>query len=99
MKDEITNPFASKEYRFLFWLTEHQTMVAGQLVVKFSQKELAVECGSCETTVNRWLATLRRTGCITSMKKGNYSITSRGREVIAKMSEVEKVLGGKHNAG
>ncbi len=99
MKDAIANPFASKEYRFLCWLAEHQTMVAGQPVVRFSQKELAFECGSCETTVNRWLSTLRRTGCITSIKKGNYSITSRGREVIAKMNEVEKVLGGKHNAG
>ena len=99
MKDTATNPFVSKEYRFLCWLMDHQTTVAGQQVVKFSQKELAVECGSCETTVNRWLTTLRRTGCITQIKKGCYSITSRGYEVIAKMNEVEKVLGGKHNAG
>lgn len=99
MNSTTTNPFASKEYRFLCWLMEHQTTVAGQKVVKFSQKELAVECGSCETTINRWLATLRHVGCIASMKKGNYYITSRGREVIAKMNEVEKVLGGKRNAG
>ena len=97
--NSTTNPFASKEYRFLCWLTEHQTTVAGQQVVRFSQKELAVECGSCETTINRWLATLRHAGCIASIKKGNYCITSRGREVIAKMNEVEKVLGGKRNAG
>ena len=32
-------------------------------------------------------------------KKCNYSATSRGREVIAKMNEVEIALGGKSNAG
>lgn len=99
MKDKSSNPFASKEYRFLCWLTEHQTMVAGKQVVRFSQKELAVECGNCETTINRWLTTLRQTGCIASIKKGNYSVTSRGYEVIAKMNEVEKVLGGNDNGG
>ena len=97
MKDRSSNPFASKEYHFLCWLTEHQTMVAGKQVIKFSQKELAVECGNCETTVNRWLATLRHAGCIASMKKGTYSVTSRGHEVIAKMNEIEKVLGGKND--
>ena len=97
--NSTTNPFASKEYRFLCWLMEHQTTVAGQQVVKFSQKELAVECGSCETLINRWLSTLRHAGCIASIKRGNYYITNRGYEVIAKMNEVEKVLGGKHYAG
>lgn len=99
MKSADTNPFVSKEYGFLCWLMEHQTMAVGQKIVKFSQKELAIECGNCETTINRWLATLRRAGCISSIKKGNYCITNRGYEVIAKMEEVEKILGGKHNAG
>ncbi|MBR1821962.1 MAG: helix-turn-helix domain-containing protein [Clostridia bacterium] len=99
MKDKPTNPFASKEYRFLCWLAEHQSTVAGKKVVRFSQKELAVECESCETTINRWLATLRDAGCVESAKKGNYCVTPRGHAVIAKMKAVEKVLGGKENAG
>ena len=99
MKNELNNPFASKEYYFLCWLTDHQTMVAGKQVVKFSQKELAVEFGNCETTVNRMLTSLRRAGCITSIKKGNYTVTRRGYEVIAKMNEIDRVLGGKDNGG
>ncbi len=99
MDDRFINPFASKEYHFLCWLSDHQTMVARKQVIKFSQKEIAVEYGNCETTVNRMLTTLRRAGCIASIKNGNYSVTSRGYEVIAKMNELEKVLGGKNNGG
>lgn len=93
------NPFASKEYLFLLWLSEHQLTVGGKPVVKYSQKELAAEYGSCETTVNRWLATLREVECISVVKKGAYSVTPKGQEVIAKMNAVEKVLGGKRDAG
>ena len=88
------NPFASKEFLFLCWLKDHQSIVSGKSVVRFSQKELAVEFGCCETTINKCLAVLRQTGCIEPVKKGNYFITKRGYEVIAEMEKIKQIIVG-----
>ena len=88
------NPFASKEFLFLCWLRDHQSIVGGRAAVRFSQKELAVEFGCCETTINKCLAVLRRVGCIESIKKGHYFITKRGYEVIAEMEKIRQIIIG-----
>ena len=67
-------------------------------MVRFSQKELAVEYGSCETTVNRWIAMLRKVGCIEPIKKGSYYVTPLGLDVVTRMKAIEKILGGKQYA-
>ena len=93
MKNE-DNPFASREFLFLSWLGNHQSIVGGKSVVRFSQKELADEFGCCETTINKCLSVLRQTGCIEPIKKGNYFITKRGNEVIAEMEKIKQIIAG-----
>lgn len=86
------NPFASKEYGFLYALFEKQTLVMGKEIVKFSQKELADECNACETTVNRWMKLLKETGCVQPVQKGKYVITPRGKEIIKTMNQIGDIL-------
>ena len=85
---------ASKEYRLLYWMAQHEIDTAVGPMVKFSQSELAEECESSPATVNKWIATLRKTRCIESRKRGNYRVTETGYKVIAKMKEIETLVGG-----
>lgn len=98
MNDKLIYVLVSKEYQFLRWMEQNQTNTASGPVVKFSQVELAEEYGSSPATVNKWLAELRRVNCVESYKKrGNYRVTATGHKVIAKMEEIEKLIGGKRN--
>lgn len=97
MTDKSICLFASKEYYLLHWMAQHETDTSAGLMVKFSQMELAVECKSSPATVNKWLTALRKAKCVEIVKRGNYRVTSTGHDVIAKMQEIEKLVGGKKN--
>lgn len=94
MKDSQIYIFASKEYRLLNWMAQHETDTVAGPMVKFSQTELAEECESSPATVNKWLAALQKTKCVESKKRGNYRVTEIGHKVIAKMKEIETLVGG-----
>lgn len=97
MDDKSISLFASKEYHLLCWMAQHETSTAAGPMVKFSQAELAEECGSSPATVNKWLSALRKAKCVEAKKRGNYRITATGHKVIAKMEEIENLVGGKKN--
>ncbi len=98
MKDNSTCLFASKEYHLLYWMAQHQTDTVMGPMVKFSQIELAAECGSSPATINKWLAALRKAKCVENRKRGNYFVTDIGYKVIAKMEEIEILVRGNKNA-
>lgn len=95
MAAEAIDAFATKEYRFLCWLDQHQTDTPDGPVVKMSQTALAQAYGSSPATVNSWLKALRKSNCIqTYRKKSGYVVTDTGERAIEKMHELEGVIGG-----
>lgn len=99
MDDIFINVFASEEYLLLRWLALHPTQTSSLPIVKFSQNEIAQELGCSPTTINKRMQRLQKCGCIKPYrKKGNYLITETGWQVIAKMDEIESILGGHKNA-
>lgn len=98
MMDKSIQLFGSKEYRFLNWLKGQEQTTSRGATINFSQEEIAVEYGSSPATVNKWLQALQSVGCVEQKKKGSYRVTQTGNAVIAKMEEIEKLVGGKKNA-
>ena len=99
MDNNLIKAFASEEYLLLRWLSQHQTQTNTISVVKFSQTELAKECNCSPTTINKRMQLLQKCNCIKPYrKKGNYLITETGQQVIAKMDEIESIIGGHKNA-
>lgn len=92
------NIFASNEYALLAWLWEHQTETRDGPIVKFSQNDLVREHQCSPVTMNKWMKALCKSGCVKPhTKRGNYCVTKTGQKVIAKMHEIEKILGGNEN--
>lgn len=89
--------FGSKEYFFLNWLKSQEKTTSRGATINFSQEEIAIEYGSSPATINKWLQALQSAGCVEQKKKGSYCITKTGSAVIAKMQEIEKLVGGKKN--
>lgn len=99
MGDSLIRAFASEEYLLLRWLAAHPTTTSRISVVKFSQSEIAQELGCSPTTINKRMQILQQHNCIKPYKKrGNYLITETGQQVIAKMDEIESIIGGHKNA-
>lgn len=98
MSKKSTQLFGSKEYRFLNWLKGQEQATSRGATINFSQEEIAAEYGSSPATVNKWLQALQSVGCVEQKKKGSYCVTKTGNTVIAKMEEIEKLVGGKKNA-
>lgn len=95
MDDDLINVLVSEEYLLLRWLSQHTTQTRSVSVVKFSQNELAQEFDCSPTTINKRMQLLKKINCIEQYrKKGNYIITDVGRKVIAKMDEIESIIGG-----
>ena len=98
MDNNLIKVFASEEYLLLRWLSQHQTQTNTISVVKFSQAELSKECNCSPTTINKRMQLLQKCNCIKPYrKKGNYLITETGQQVIAKMDEIESIIGGRKN--
>lgn len=99
MDKKMENVFASEEYLLLRWLAEHPTPTSNASVVKFSQNEIAQELGCSPTTINKRMRLLQKYNCIKPYRKrGNYLITETGQQVIARMDEIEAIIGGYRNA-
>ena len=98
MSNKSIQLFGSKEYRFLSWLKGQEQTTSRGATINFSQEEIAAEYGSSPATVNKWLQALQAVGCVEQKKKGSYRVTKTGNAVIAKMEEIEKLVGGKKNA-
>ncbi len=98
MSKKFIQLFASKEYHFLNWLKEQEQKTSRGATINFSQEEIAAEYGSSPATVNKWLQALQSVGCVEQKKKGSYRVTKIGNAVIAKMEEIEKLVGEKKNA-
>lgn len=99
MDDRLIRVFASEEYLLLRWLAAHPTTTSRISVVKFSQSEIAQELGCSPTTINKRMQILQQHNCIKPYKKkGNYLITETGQQIIAKMDEIESIIGGHKNA-
>ena len=94
MKDSLICLFASKEYHLLYWMAQHEIDTSDGPMVKFSQAELAKECDCSPATINKLLAALRKVNCVENKKRGNYCVTKTGQKVIAKMKEIEALIGG-----
>ena len=97
MIEKSTQLFGSKEYLFLSWLKSQERTTSRGATINYSQEELAIEFGSSPATVNKWLRALQSAGCVEQKKKGSYCVTKTGEAVIAKMQEIEKLVGGKKN--
>ena len=97
MADKSIQLFGSKEYHFLSWLKSQEQTTSRGATINYSQEELAIEFGSSPATVNKWLRALQSAGCVEQKKKGSYCVTKTGEAVIAKMQEIEKLVGGKKN--
>ena len=98
MDNNLIKVFASEEYLLLRWLSQHQTQTNTISVVKFSQAELSKECNCSPTTINKRMQLLQKCNCIKPYrKKGNYLITETGQQIIAKMDEIESIIGGRKN--
>lgn len=92
------NLFASNEYALLAWLSEHQTETCDGPAVLFSQNALVREHQCSPVTINKWMKALCKSGCLEQFKKrGNYRITETGQAVIAKMKEIDQLVGGNKN--
>ena len=92
------NLFASNEYALLAWLWEHQTETCDGPVVKFSQNDLVKEHQCSPVTMNKWMKALCKSGCLeTYTKRGNYRVTEAGQAVIARMHEIDQIIGGNGN--
>lgn len=98
MADKSIQLFGSKEYLFLNWLKSQEQVTSRGATINYSQEELAVEFGSSPATVNKWLQALQSAGCVEQKKKGSYRVTKIGNAVIAKMNELENIIGGNQNA-
>lgn len=93
MATETLDTFATKEYKFLRWLNEHQIELSDGPVIKLSQSALASKYGCSPATINCWLKSLRHSRCIEIYKqKSGYIVTPTGKRVIAKMQELENVI-------
>ena len=90
--------FGAEEYHCLYWLEKQEQTTSRGATINFSQEEIAAEYGSSPATVNKWLQALQSVGCVEQKKKGSYRVTQTGNAVIAKMEEIEKLVGGKKNA-
>ena len=97
MPEKSIQLFGSKEYYFLSWLKSQEQQTSHGSVINFSQEEIAIEYGSSPATVNKWLQALQTVQCVEQKKKGSYRVTKTGSAVIAKMQEIEKLVGGKKN--
>ena len=97
MTEKSTQLFGSKEYHFLNWLKSQEQTTSRGATINFSQEEIAAEYGSSPATVNKWLQSLQSVGCVEQKKKGSYCVTNTGSAVIAKMQEIERLVGGKKN--
>ena len=95
--DKSIQLFGSKEYHFLNWLKSQEQTTSRGATINYSQEELAVEFGSSPATVNKWLRALQSARCVEQKKKGSYRVTKTGNAVIAKMQEIEKLVGGTKN--
>lgn len=97
MQNNSIDVFTSKEFRFLQWLTTLPCIeLNGRQVVRMSQSQLAEAYGVCATTIFHWIEELKNANCIEpNNKKSGYIVTGTGREVIAKILEIEKLIGGK----
>ena len=96
MDNNLINVLVSEEYLLLRWLAQHPTQTSSASVVKFSQNDLAEELKCSPTTINKRMQLLKNCNCIKPYrKKGSYLITEIGRQVLAKMDEIEKIIGGK----
>lgn len=94
----VKNLFASNEYALLEWLSEHQTETCDGFVVKFSQSDLVKEYQCSPVTMNKWMKALCRSGCLEPHnKRGNYRVTDIGQAVIARMHEIDRIVGGNKN--
>jgi len=93
--EKSINLFTSKEYRFLQWLVEQPCIeLNGNQVVRMSQPQLAKAYGVSATTVFHWIENLKDANCVAiNSKKSGYIVTPTGRTVIAKLSELERVIG------
>ena len=90
--------FASKEYALLAWLSEHQTDTRDGPIIPFSQDDLSKEYQRSIATTNKMMQALCDSGCLEKYKKrGKYRITETGQAVIAKMHEIEQLVGGTQN--
>ena len=94
MKDNSICLFSSKEYHLLYWMAQHEIDTTDGPMVKFSQTELAKECDCSPATINKLLAALRKVNCVENKKRGNYCVTKTRQKVIAKMKEIEALIGG-----
>ena len=92
------NLFASNEYALLAWLSEHQTETRDGPVVMFSQNDLVKEHQCSPVTMNKWMKALCKSGCLEPhTKRGNYRVTETGQAVIARMHEIDQLIGGNRN--
>lgn len=97
MVDKVIQLFGSKEYHFLNWLKRQEQTTSYGATIHGSQEKIAIEYGSSPATVYKWLQALQSAGCVEQQKKGSYRITKAGNAVIAKMNEIETIVGGKSN--
>lgn len=92
MVNSVSDIFKTEESMLLLWLSEHQSNTRDGPVIKYSQNELAGEFQRSPTTVNKWMQTLRKAGCIQSKKKGVYLLTNTGQKIIAELKRIETIL-------
>lgn len=97
MLDKSIELFGSKEYHFLSWLERQEQETTRGAVINFSQEEIAAEYGSSPATVNKWIQALQSAHCIEQKKRGSYHVTKTGHAVIAKMKEIDTIIGGNRN--
>ncbi len=99
MNTETIDVFTSKEYRLLCWLRKKQMKTSDGMCIVFSQAELAKQYGISLGTINNWINSLKKAGCIKPYKKkSGYIITPFGEYVVAHINEINKYNGGKKNA-
>ena len=64
----------------------------------FSQNDLVKELQCSPVTMNKLMKALCQSGCLEKYKKrGNYRVTDTGKAVIARMNEIELLIGGNIN--
>lgn len=88
--DEVLN-FVNKKTKILLIINENQMNIAGKNICMLNQQEIAARMHCCKSKVNQIIKELVEEGYIEMLHaKGRYLITSKGYEILEKLSLYKK---------
>jgi len=98
LNEKWIDVFTSKEFKLLCFLKSKQIATLDGERILHSQEDIAKEFGVSIATINKFMTSLRKTGCLEKYKqKSGYRLTSKGEYLIKHIEKISEYNGGKDN--